>query len=128
MRNKCLSVVIVLFVTVAAFAQTPSPSPPDKRGLGIQSPGSTTTNTTDQRAREANPELVPQTGYNNFYGATRQAVSPDGKLLATGTFRSNTIKLWETATNRKLRELSSSGHVTILLAAAIAVSRARARA
>jgi WD40 repeat protein/uncharacterized caspase-like protein len=123
MRNKCLSVVIVLFVTVAAFAQTPSPSPPDKRGLGIQSPGSTTTNTTDQRAREAKPELVLQTGYNNFYGATRMVFSPDGKLLATGTFRSNTIKLWETATNRKLRELSSSGQTTNFLAPAIAFSR-----
>src|SRR5262245_7427491 len=123
MRNKGLSVVVLLFATVAAFAQSPSPTPPDKRGLGIQSPGSTTSTTGDQRAREAKPELVLQTGYNNLYGATRMVFSPDGKLLATGTYRSNTIKLWETATNRKLRDLSSSGQTTISLAPAIAFSR-----
>ena len=49
--------------------------------------------------------------------------SPDGRLLATGTFRSNTIKLWETATNRKLRDLSSSGQNTMAFAPSIAFSR-----
>src|SRR5215203_4464552 len=117
--------VVVAFVTTVAFAQTPSPSPtpPDKRGLGIQSSGSTTNNAADQRAREAKPELVLQTGYNNLFGATRMVFSPDGKLLATGTYRSNTIKLWETATNRKLRDLSSTGQTTVAIAPAIAFSR-----
>ncbi|HSE16880.1 MAG TPA: caspase family protein [Pyrinomonadaceae bacterium] len=116
---------MLVFFASAALAQTPSPSPSpdDKRGLGIQSPGSTTSSTTDQRAREAKPELVLQTGYNNFFGATRMVFSPDGKLLATGTYRSNTIKLWETATNRKLRDLSSSGQTTMALAPALAFSR-----
>jgi WD40 repeat protein len=123
MLNRVLSVVVLFFASVVTFAQSPSPTPTDKRGLGIQSPGSTTTTTTDQRAREAKPELVLQTGYNNLFGATRMVFSPDGKLLATGTFRSNTIKLWETATNRKLRDLSSSGQTTIALAPAIAFSR-----
>src|SRR5215510_7465662 len=124
MRNKGLSVVILLFfATVVTFAQTPSPSPVDKRGLGIQSPGSTTNTATDQRAREAKPELVLQTGYNNLFGATRMIFSPDGKLLATGTYRSNTIKLWETATNRKLRDLSSSGQASAAIAPAVAFSR-----
>jgi WD40 repeat protein/uncharacterized caspase-like protein len=49
--------------------------------------------------------------------------SPDGRLLATGTYRSNTIKLWETATNRKLRDLSSSGQTAPGLAPTIAFSR-----
>jgi WD40 repeat protein len=66
---------------------------------------------------------VLQTGYNNIFGATRLVFSPDGKLLATGTFRSNTIKLWETATNRKLRDLSSSGQTAPGLAPSIAFSR-----
>ena len=124
MCNKGLIVVILLFfATVVTVAQTPSPSPSDKRGLGIQTPGSTTNTTSDQRAREAKPELVLQTGYNNLFGATRMVFSPDGKLLATGTFRSNTVKLWETATNRKLRDLSSSGQTTITIAPAIAFSR-----
>jgi WD40 repeat protein len=126
MCKKVLSVVVLLFcATVVAFAQSPSPSPTpdDKRGLGIQSPGSTTNTTTDQRAREAKPELVLQTGYNNLFGATRMVFSPDGKLLATGTYRSNTVKLWETATNRKLRDLSSGGQATVALAPAVAFSR-----
>ena len=102
-KNWLSVVVLLLFASVVMFAQSPSPTPVDKRGLGIQSPSSTTSTTTDQRAREAKPELVLQTGYNNFYGATRLVFSPDGKLLATATVRSNTVSLWETATNRKLR-------------------------
>ena len=126
MCNKVLSVVVLLFcATVVTSAQSlsPSPTPDDKRGLGVQSSSSTGNTTTDQRAREAKPELVLQTGYNNLFGATRMVFSPDGKLLATGTYRSNTVKLWETATNRKLRDLSSSGQTTVTIAPAIAFSR-----
>ena len=54
--------------------------PADKRGLGIQSGGPTSTTATDQGSREAKPELVLQTGYNNLFGATRLVFSPDGKL------------------------------------------------
>src|ERR1041384_6445206 len=122
--EKNLSVVVLLLcVGLVTFAQSPSPTPYDKRGLGIQSGSSTGNTTTDQRAREAKPELVLQTGYNNLFGATRMVFSPDGKLLATGTYRSNTIKLWETATNRKLRDLSSSGQTTVAIAPAVAFSR-----
>ena len=118
-------VIIVAFLSHAALAQTPtpSPSPTDKRGIGIQSGGPTTTTADDQRSREAKPELVLQTGYNNLFGATRMVFSPDGKLLATGTFRSNTIKLWETATNRKLRDLEGGGQTSMAIAPAIAFSR-----
>src|SRR5215217_1855717 len=124
MRNKIyFASVFVLFFTTVVAAQTPSPTPPDKRGLGIQSGGQTGTTTTDQRSREAKPELVLQTGYNNFYGATRLVFSPDGKLLATATFRSNTVKLWETASNRKLRDLSSGGQASAALAPTVAFSR-----
>src|ERR1044072_4471155 len=126
MRNKVLSVVVLLCcASVVSFAQSqsPSPTPDDKRGLGVQSSSSTGSTPTDQRPREAKPELVLQTGYNNLFGATRMVFSPDGKLLATGTYRSNTIKLWETATNRKLRDLSSGGQATVAIAPAIAFSR-----
>ena len=117
--------VVVGFVTTT-LAQTPapSPSPADKRGLGIQSGGPTTTTAADPQSREAKPELVLQTGYNNLFGATRLVFSPDGKLLATGTYRSNTIKLWETATNRKLRDLSTSSQTSsVAMAPSIAFSR-----
>src|SRR5215217_6698706 len=118
----CASMILFVFLAQGALAQTPSPTPVDKRGLGIQSTGQTTTQT-NQQSREAKPELVLQTGYNNFFGATRLVFSPDGRLLATATFRSNTIMLWETATNRKLRDLSSGGQASAALAPTVAFSR-----
>ena len=121
----CAGMVLLVSLAQATLGQTasPSPTPADKRGLGIQSSGQTTTTQTGQQSREAKPELVLQTGYNNLIGATRLVFSPDGRLLATGTLRSNTIKLWETATNRKLRDLSSSGQNSMAIAPAIAFSR-----
>src|SRR5215813_2320678 len=123
MRNNALFVFLLLFFTASAFAQSPSPTPTDNRGLGIQSGGQTANTSGNQGSREAKPELVLQTGYGNFYGALRMVFSPDGRLLATGTYRSNTIKLWETATNRKLRDLSSSGQAVSALAPIFAFSR-----
>ncbi|HKV35104.1 MAG TPA: caspase family protein [Pyrinomonadaceae bacterium] len=117
-----LLVVLITCGTLAGQSQSPSPTP-DQRGLGVQSASPTPGSQTSQQSREAKPELVLQTGYNNIFGATRLVFSPDGKLLATGTFRSNTIKLWETATNRKLRDLSSSGQTAPGLAPSIAFSR-----
>jgi WD40 repeat protein/uncharacterized caspase-like protein len=121
---KTIFLFLFLLISPSVLAQSPSPTPVDNRGLGVQQPGPTTNNAqTAQTAREAKPELVLQTGYNNIFGATRMVFSPDGRLLATGTYRSNTIKLWETATNRKLRDLSSSGQAAPGLAPAIAFSR-----
>jgi WD40 repeat protein/uncharacterized caspase-like protein len=92
------------------FAQSPTTTPRDKRGLGIDASSSTNPSQTDQtKSKEAKPELVLQTGYNTFMGATRLVFSPDGRLLATSTFRSSTIKLWETSTGRELRDLSTGG-------------------
>ena len=124
MRNIVLLVVIACYAMVAvAQNPAPSPTPVDQRGLGVQSNTSTSGAQGGQQSREAKPELVLQTGYNNFYGATRLVFSPDGRLLATATFRSNTIKLWETATGRKLRDLSSSGQNAPGIAPFVAFSR-----
>jgi WD40 repeat protein/uncharacterized caspase-like protein len=120
---KIILLFLCLFVVPPVLAQSPSPTPPDNRGLGIQSASPTPAAQSAPQSREAKPELVLQTGYNNIFGATRMVFSPDGRLLATGTYRSNTIKLWETATNRKLRDLSSSGQTAPGLAPAIAFSR-----
>jgi WD40 repeat protein len=128
MRN-IVALFIIVFCALVVLAQNPSPSPtppptPDsQRGLGIQSATSTSASQSGQQSREAKPELVLQTGYNNLYGATRLVFSPDGRLLATATFRSNTVKLWETATGRKLRDISSSGQNAPGLAPYVAFSR-----
>ena len=125
MKNKGnfgIVFVLWLFFAATAFSQTPTPTP-DNRGLGIQSGGQAANTSNSQGSREAKPELVLQTGYSSFYGASRLLFSPDGRLLATGTYRSNTIKLWETATNRKLRDLSSSGQAVSTLPPTVAFSR-----
>lgn len=125
MRNKKFgfTLAFAMISVASAFAQSPSPTPTDNRGLGIQSGGQATNTSGNQGSREAKPELVLQTGYGTFYGAMRMIFSPDGRLLATGTFRSNTIKLWETATARKLRDLSSSGQGVAAFAPTFAFSR-----
>ncbi len=104
-----LCIALLPQIAVVVFAQvSPAATPtPDKRGIGIESGGTGATSQSGSQSREAKPELVLQTGYNNFFGATRLVFSPDGRLLATTTFRSNNIKLWETATGRELRNLSS---------------------
>jgi len=114
---------LLLLFAASVFAQSPSPTPPDNRGLGIQSGGQTPNTSGNQGSREAKPELVLQTGYSNFFGAARLLFSPDGRLLATATYRSNTIKLWETATTRKLRDLSNSGQAVSALPPTVAFSR-----
>ncbi|MDQ2936230.1 MAG: caspase family protein [Acidobacteriota bacterium] len=117
-----LPIMLLTHAATTALAQTPTPTP-DDRGLGVQSAGSTNSSQAGQQAREAKPELVLQTGYNNFMGATRLVFSPDGRLLATATFRSSTIKLWETATGRELRDLSSGTQSAIGMSPYIAFSR-----
>src|SRR5216683_5939204 len=113
--------ILILVCAHTGVAQTAAPMPPDKRGLGIES--SSPTSQSDQtKAKEAKPELVLQTGYNNFFGATRLVFSPDGRLLATATFRSTTIKLWETATGRELRNISTGGQNAMSISTVLAFS------
>ena len=127
MHNIALAILLVAAVSTSVFAQAPSATPPpgspDKRGIGVQTSGPTNTSQSDQAAREAKPELILQTGYNNFFGATRLVFSPDGRLLATTTFRSSTIKLWETATGRELRNLSSGTQSGMTMSPFVAFSR-----
>ena len=81
-----LATILLAAVCCAAFGQTPSASPTsDKRGIGIESTSAANDSKAGQQSREAKPELVLQTGYNNFFGATRLVFSPDGRLLATAT-------------------------------------------
>ncbi len=118
------SIVLLVALCTGALGQAPSvtPTPQDKRGIGTQREASVTSSRTDQLAREAKPELVLQTGYTNFFGATRLLFSPDERLIATATFRSSTIKLWETATGRELRNLSSGSQSAMSMSPFIAFS------
>jgi WD40 repeat protein/uncharacterized caspase-like protein len=129
LKRKTMSIWQVIAVTVlvsasaiVAIAQTSTPTPPDKRGLGIESSSANASQSDQTKAKEAKPELVLQTGYNNFFGATRLVFSPDGRLLATGTFRSSTIKLWETTTGRELRNISTGGQNAMSLSTVFAFS------
>ena len=118
------AMVLLNAVAGAVLAQTPVPTPtPEKRGLGVESSGVANNTQTGQQSREAKPELVLQTGYNNFFGATRLVFSPDGRLLATATFRSSTLKLWDTSTGRELRNLSGGRQSGISMSPPIAFSR-----
>jgi WD40 repeat protein/uncharacterized caspase-like protein len=112
----------ILIGSIAAMGQSTSPTPPDKRGLGIETNSPTQTQPDRAKSKEAKPELVLQTGYNNFFGAMRLVFSPDDRLLATATFRSSTIKLWEIATGRELRNLSTGGQGSMGMAPVIAFS------
>ena len=117
-----LGLVILFLAANTIWAQNPAPTPADKRDLGLQPTQQATPQTAQTKAKEAKPELVLQTGYNNFFGPTRLAFSPDGRLLATATFHTNTIKLWETATGRELRDFSAGGQNTVSLAPVFAFS------
>lgn len=114
--------ILILAAAIAVLAQTPMPTPTDNRGLGIESTPSNQSTLDQTKSKEAKPELVLQTGYNNFFGAMRLVFSPDDRLLATATFRSSTIKLWETATGRELRDLSTGSQSSMGMAPVIAFS------
>ena len=114
--------LMLVFSAGASWAQVPTPTPSEQRGIGVEGKSQNTTPNSTQQGKEARPELVLQTGYNNIFGATRLVFSPDGRLLATGTFRSNTIKLWETGTGRELRSLSGGRQSGMALSPYIAFS------
>src|SRR5215813_12521880 len=114
------SFLLLPVLALAVMGQTQSPTP-NQRDLGLQ-PNQQPNQSNQTQTKQPKPELVLQTGYNSFFGATRLAFSPDGRLLATATFHTNTIKLWETATGRELRNLSSGGTNTTSLSPVFAFS------
>ena len=123
-RIKSLLAVSFLFLSTASSnAQSPSPTPPNDRGLGVQSPSAQAKQANNQQSREQKPELVLQTGYNSLISGTRYLFSPDGRLLATGTMRSTTIKLWDTSNGRQLRDLATGGLSAAGLSSFFAFSR-----
>src|ERR1041385_8846940 len=116
-----VSMLLLLGFAAAVLAQSPSPTP-GTRDIGLRPNQQANSQPSQSKKTQPKPELVLQTGYNNFYGATRLGFSPDGRLLATATFHTNTIKLWETATGCELRNLSAGGANTSSLSPVFAWS------
>ncbi|MCA1626674.1 MAG: hypothetical protein LC742_01745, partial [Acidobacteria bacterium] len=108
-----LSLTMFVLATATTRAQKPAPTqgtnPASERGITLSgdAPKPAATQSAGQTGVVEKPELVLQTGYQ-FFGALGVAFSPDNRLLATTTFNSNAVKLWETATGRELRTLAGS--------------------
>jgi WD40 repeat protein/uncharacterized caspase-like protein len=123
--RAALPAVVLLALCAVAHAQSPTPSPtPDGRGVGISTSQPRAAQAQQAQAqKQARPELVLQTGYGNFHGATRLVFSPDARLLATTTHGSDAVKLWEVATGRELRTLSGGQGAAMYVSPSVAFSR-----
>src|SRR6185369_6741855 len=53
--------IVVLALAVTTWAQVPSPTPADQRGIGVQGQGTNKSATATPQGKEAKPELVLQT-------------------------------------------------------------------
>jgi WD40 repeat protein len=104
--------LLPLFTLLAAVAisQNPTPQEPqkEKRGIGVgtTSPSPTPSSVTSAQSGAVRPEIVLQPGITS--PQTEVRFSPDGRLLASVGFDGNSIKLWEVASGRLLRQLQSS--------------------
>ncbi|HZB45051.1 MAG TPA: hypothetical protein VE360_07400, partial [Pyrinomonadaceae bacterium] len=109
----------LLSLSAAPFARARQQ---DERGIVVRQTGQGRATGRPRQQGGARPELVLQTGYGNFLGATRFVFSPDARLLATASFNDSNVKLWEVSTGRELRVLSGKAGSSYALPA-IAFSR-----
>src|SRR5262249_1452118 len=79
--------------------------PKDDRGLGVR-PNPTPGPQNQAPVAGTKPEIVLQAGITA--PQIQVALSPDGRLLASMSKDGNSIKLWEVASGRVLRQLESS--------------------
>jgi WD40 repeat protein/uncharacterized caspase-like protein len=88
--------------TLSAAQET---KPKDDRGLGVR-PNAPSAPTNQTKSGANKPEIVLQAGITS--PQTQIAFSPDGRLLASMGKDGNSIKLWEVASGRVLRQLESA--------------------
>ncbi|MEK6299587.1 MAG: caspase family protein [Acidobacteriota bacterium] len=104
-RSFILLLLAVLTIhPVAGLTISPSqePNPKDERGIGARAkPGDVSVNQT--RSAASKPEIVLQAGITS--PQSQISFSPDGRLLASMGRDGNSIKLWEVASGRLLRQL-----------------------
>ncbi len=109
-RTRSLSLLMLVLLALSAFvafkvAASQETKPKDDRGLGARPTApSAAANQTQSGANK--PEIVLQAGITS--PQTQIAFSPDGRLLASMGKDGNSIKLWEVASGRVLRQLESA--------------------
>ncbi|MBA3241663.1 MAG: hypothetical protein H0T60_10605 [Acidobacteria bacterium] len=100
-----------------------TPQQKDERGLGVKTEDKSKATPADQKKPGGGrPELVVQTGFGSTFGASKFVFSPDGRLLATASMGSSTVKLWEVSTGRELRSFAGKA-AAVYSVPAIAFSR-----
>lgn len=115
---RLLLLILLALPTGAAFSSSAPQErkPKDDRGLGVR-PNSANSTPNQAKAAGSKPEIVLQAGITS--AQTQISFSPDGRLLASMGIDGNTIKLWEVASGRLLRQLDNG----ILSAGASSLTR-----
>ena len=109
-RTRSLGLLMLVLLAISTFvALTVSASqetkPKDDRGLSAR-PTAPSAAANQAQSGANKPEIVLQAGITS--PQTQIAFSPDGRLLASMGKDGNSIKLWEVASGRVLRQLESA--------------------
>src|SRR6185295_15697078 len=94
--------LLTIHCTVISLSAAQQNQSKDNRGLGVR-PNSGTASENQSKSGGDKPEIVLQAGITSPQGQI--SFSPDGRLLASMGRDANSIKVWEVASGRLLRQL-----------------------